>query len=122
MTLATLDVYPLDDLAGRLVAYGLGALFNEAGKLFLPMPLIQVGFNVSQTVAGMLRPSRTEAVAESIEGARPGAAGAAAAAAATVPRSVDGAGASGRQWNTEIPALEKTPTALQAVQNGETLE
>ena len=62
MTLATLDVYPLDGLAGRLVAYGLGALFNEAGKLFLPMPLIQVGFNVSQTGAGMLRPSRTEAV------------------------------------------------------------
>ena len=120
MTLATLDVYPLDGLAGRLVAYGLGALFNEAGKLFLPMPLIQVGFNVSQTGAGMLRPSRTEAVAESIEGARPGAAG--VVAAATVPRSVDGAGASGRQWNTEIPALEKTPTALQAVQNRETLK
>ena len=50
----------------------------------------------------------------------PGAAG--VVAAATVPRSVDGAGASGRQWDTEIPALEKTPTALQAVQNGETLK
>ena len=55
---------------------------------------------------------------ESIEGARPGAAG----VAATIARSVDGAGASGRQWDTEIPALEKHPTALQAVQNGETLK
>ena len=37
-------------------------------------------------------------------------------AAATVPRSVDGAGASGRQWDTEIPALDPPPpTALQAV-------
>ena len=62
MTLATLDVYPLDSAAGRLVAYGLGALFNEAGELFLPMPLFQVVFNVSQTGAGKLRPSRPEAV------------------------------------------------------------
>ena len=84
------------------------------------MPLIQVGFNVSQIGAGMLRPPRTEAVAESIEGARPGAAG--VAAAATVPRSVDGAGASGRQWDTEIPTLKITRQRCKLCKTGETLK